>query len=98
VVAAGLVAEAPGQPHRPDVAAERPGHAVNPTQQHRRGVMQSSAVAKQLLGDGEAQVVTLVVVGGDGGFTLTEQLGEGKQVKLMTLEARLDQHWPRIPT
>jgi hypothetical protein len=37
------------------------------------------------------------VVGGNGGVTLTEQLGEGKQVKLMALEARLDQHWPRIP-
>jgi hypothetical protein len=28
----------------------------------------------------------------------TEQLGEGKQAKLMALEARHDQRWPRIPT
>ena len=59
--------------------------------------MQSSTVAKELIGDAEAQVVTLVV-GGNGGFTLTEQLGEGQQIKLMALEARHDQHWPRIPT
>jgi hypothetical protein len=58
--------------------------------------MQSSTVAKELIGDAEAQVVTLIV-GGNGGFTLTGQLGEGKQVKLMALEARLDQHRPRMP-
>jgi hypothetical protein len=68
VLPAGLVAEAPGQAHRPNVAAERPGHAIDPAQQHRRGVVQSSAVAKELVGDGEAQVVTLVV-GGNGAIT-----------------------------
>jgi hypothetical protein len=97
VVPAALVAEAAGEAHRPNVAAERPGHAVDPAQQHRGGVVQSSTVAKELIGDAEAQVVTFVV-GGNGGVTLTEQLGEGKQVKLMALEARHDQHWPRIPT
>jgi hypothetical protein len=95
-LSAGLVAEAPGEAHRPDVDAERPGHAVDPAQQHRGGVVQSSTVAKELLGGGEAQVVALVV-GGDGGIARTEQLGEGQQIELMALEARLDQHRPRIP-
>jgi hypothetical protein len=69
VLPAGLVAEAPGQAHGPNVAAERPRHAVDPTQQLRRGVVQSSTVANELLGDGEAQVVALVV-GGNGGVIL----------------------------
>jgi hypothetical protein len=96
VVAAGLVAEAAGEAHGPDVAAERPGHAVDPAQQYRGGVVQASAVAKELVGGGEAQVVALVV-GGDGGIALMEQLGEGQQIELMALEARPDQHRPRIP-
>ena len=96
VVPAALVAETPGQAHRPDVAGERPGHAVDPAQQHRGGVVQASAVAKELVGDAEAQVVALVV-GGNARNAPTEQLGEGQQVELMALEARLDQHRPRIP-
>jgi hypothetical protein len=53
-------------------------------------------VAKELARYGEAQVVTLIV-GGNGGITPTKQLGKGQQINLMTLEARLDQHRPRIP-
>jgi hypothetical protein len=41
--------------------------------------------------------VGILVVGGKGGITLTEQLGEGKEIKLMALEACLDKHRPRIP-
>jgi hypothetical protein len=37
--------------------------------------MQASTVAEELIGDAEAQVVALVV-GGNGGITPTEQLGE----------------------
>jgi hypothetical protein len=58
--------------------------------------VQSSPVAKELLGGGEAQGVALVV-GGNGGIPRTEQLGQGKQIELMAREARLDQHRPRIP-
>jgi hypothetical protein len=68
VVPAGLVTEAAGQAHWPNVAAERPGHAVDPAQQHRGGVVQSSTVAKELIEDAEAQVVALVV-GGNGRVT-----------------------------
>jgi hypothetical protein len=49
--------------------------------------VQSSTVTKELIGDGEAQVVARVV-GGNGGITLTEQLDEGKQIKLMALKTR----------
>jgi len=73
VVAAGLVAEAPGEAHRPNVAAERPGHAIDPTQQHRGGVVQASTVANELIGDAKAQVVAFIV-GGNGGIPRTEQL------------------------
>jgi hypothetical protein len=40
--------------------------------------------------------VGALVVDGNGGITLTEQLGEGKQIKLMALEACLNKHRPRI--
>jgi hypothetical protein len=88
VVPAGLVAEAPGQAHRPKLTAECLGHADDSAQQHRRGVVHS-AVANRRIGDGETQAVALVV-GGSGRVTGTEQRGEGQQIKLMALEARLD--------
>jgi hypothetical protein len=96
VLPAGLVAEAPGQTHRPNVAGECPGHAVDPAQQHRRGVVQPGAIVKEPVGRGEAQVLALVI-GGNGGITLTEQLGEGEQIELVAMQARLDEHRPRIP-
>jgi len=96
VLPAGLIAEAPGKTHRPKVAAECPGHAVDPAHQHQCGVVEPRAIVKEPVGCGEAQVVTLVI-GGNGGITLTEQFGEGEQIKLMALQARLDEHRPRIP-
>jgi hypothetical protein len=96
VLPAGLVAEAPGQAHRPKVAEECPGHAVDPAQQHRRGVGQPRAIVKDPIGRGEAQAVTLVI-GGNGRITLTEQLGESEQIELVALQARLDEHRQRIP-
>ena len=96
VLPTGPIAEAPGQADRPKVAAECPGHAVGPAQQHRRGVGQPRAIVKEPVGRGEAQAVTLVIAC-NGGITLTEQLGEGEQIELMALQARLDEHRPRIP-
>jgi hypothetical protein len=53
------------------------------------------SIVEKPLGGGEAQPVTLVIAY-NGGITLTEQLGEGAQIKLVALQARLDEHRPRI--
>jgi hypothetical protein len=84
MVSSGLIAEAPGQTHRPKVGAERPGHAVDPTQRHRCGVVQPGAVVKESIGHAEAEVVALSV-GGDGRITLPEQAGKSEQIKLVAL-------------
>jgi hypothetical protein len=96
VLPAGLIAEAPRQAHRPKVAAECSRHAIGPAQEHRRGVVQPGAIVKEPVWCSEAQVVTLLI-GGNGGITLAEQLGEGEQIKLVALQARLDEHRSRMP-
>jgi hypothetical protein len=68
--------------------------AEAPGQVH-RGVGQPRAIVKKPLGGGEAQAVTLFIAC-NGGITLTEQLGEGEQIELVALQARLDEHQPRI--
>jgi hypothetical protein len=71
------------------LVAEAPGQA------HRRGVVQPRAIVKEPVGRGEAQAVTLVI-GGNGGITLTEQLREDEQIKLVALQAHLDEHRPAL--
>jgi hypothetical protein len=96
VLPACLIAEAPGQGHRPKVTAECPGHTVDSAQQYRRGVVQLCPIVRELVGRGEAQVVTLVIAG-NGGITLPKELGKSEQIKLVAFQVRVDEHRPRIP-
>jgi len=89
VLPTGLVTKASGKVYRPKVASERLGHAVDPAKQHRRSIVQPRAIVKDLVGRGEAQLVTLAI-GNNSGISRPEQLRESAQIKLVALQARLN--------
>jgi hypothetical protein len=93
---AGLIAEVPGQAHRPkSLRSVR----ATPLTRHRRTDAASDSRApasRSSVGCGEAQALTLVIAS-NGGLTLTEQLSEGEQIELVAMQARLDAPRPRLP-
>jgi hypothetical protein len=57
--------------------------------------VQPSAIVKEFVGRGEAQVVALVI-DSDGGLPLAEQIGKGEEIELVARQVSLDKHRPRI--